>query len=77
MNSQHLRLKWHFEKLDKYGPWTVAHWSKVLFLDKSTFFAFHLEIEVWRKTGEAQNPSCLKSNENFSVHTCTDGEILR
>ncbi len=21
MNSQHLRLKWHFEKLDKYGPW--------------------------------------------------------
>ncbi len=20
MNSQHLRLKWHFEKLDKYGP---------------------------------------------------------
>ncbi len=23
MNSQHLRLKWHFEKLDKYGPRTV------------------------------------------------------
>ncbi len=21
MNSQHLRIKWHFEKLDKYGPW--------------------------------------------------------
>ncbi len=21
MNSQHLRLKLHFEKLDKYGPW--------------------------------------------------------
>ncbi len=21
-------------------------------------FAFHLEIKVWRKTGEAQNPSC-------------------
>ncbi len=20
MNSQHLRLKWYFEKLDKYGP---------------------------------------------------------
>ncbi len=20
MNSQHLRLKWHLEKLDKYGP---------------------------------------------------------
>ncbi len=25
-------------------------------------FAFHLEIKVWRKTGEAQNPSCLKSS---------------
>ncbi len=24
MNSQHLRLKWHFEKLDKYGPWSVV-----------------------------------------------------
>ncbi len=24
MNSQHLRLKWHFEKLDKYGPWTLC-----------------------------------------------------
>ncbi len=24
MNSQHLRLKWHFEKLDKYGPWSVG-----------------------------------------------------
>ncbi len=23
MNSQHLRLKWHFEKLDKYGPWSL------------------------------------------------------
>ncbi len=23
MNSQHLRLKWHFEKLDKYGPCSV------------------------------------------------------
>ncbi len=23
-------------------------------------FAFHLEIKVWRKSGEAQNPSCLK-----------------
>ncbi len=24
MNSQHLRLKWHFEKLDKYGPWATS-----------------------------------------------------
>ncbi len=28
-------------------------------------FAFHLEIKVWRKTGEAQNPSCLKSSVKF------------
>ncbi len=28
-------------------------------------FAFHLEIKVWKKTGEAQNPSCLKSNVKF------------
>ncbi len=25
MNSQHLRLKWHFEKLDKYGPRAHMH----------------------------------------------------
>ncbi len=28
-------------------------------------FAFHLEIKVWRKTGEAQSPSCLKSSVKF------------
>ncbi len=32
-------------------------------------FAFHLEIKVWsleaQKTGEAQNPSCLKSSVKF------------
>ncbi len=28
-------------------------------------FAFHLEIKVWRKSGEAQNPSCLKSSVTF------------
>ncbi len=29
-------------------------------------FAFHLEIKVWRKTGEAQNPCCLKSSVKFT-----------
>ncbi len=29
-------------------------------------FAFHLEIKVWRKSGEAQNPCCLKSSVKFS-----------
>ncbi len=26
MNSQHLRLKWHFEKLAKYRPWSLDLW---------------------------------------------------
>ncbi len=30
MNSQHLRLKWHFEKLDKYGPWSFLAWTSVV-----------------------------------------------
>ncbi len=31
-------------------------------------FAFHLEIKVWiwRKSGEAQNPCCLKSSVKFA-----------
>ncbi len=46
--------------------WTVAQWSKVLFPDESTVnFAFHLEIKVWRKSEEAQNPCCLKSSVKF------------
>ncbi len=28
-------------------------------------FAFHLEIKVWRKSGEVKNPSCLKSSVKF------------
>ncbi len=50
-------LTWAKEKKN----WTVAQWSKVLKVN----FAFHLEIKVWRKTGEAQNPSCLKSSVKF------------
>ncbi len=47
----------------KHLNWTVAQWSKVLFLDKSKFcISFHLEIKVWKKMGDAQNPSCLKSS---------------
>ncbi len=30
-------------------------------------FAFHLEIKVWRKSEEAQNPCCLKSSVKFPV----------
>ncbi len=48
-------LTWAKEK----NNWTVAQWSKVLFSDESTF--------CWRKSGEAQNPCCLKSSVKFPV----------
>ncbi len=35
---------------------------KVHFSDKSTF---SISSGVWRKTGEARNPSCLKSSVKF------------
>ncbi len=58
-------LTWAKEKVN----WTVAQWSKVLFSDKSKFcISFGnqgLEAGGWRKTGEAQNPSCLKSSVKF------------
>ena len=57
------RVTWAKEKKD----WTVAQWSKVLFSDESTFcISFGNQgPRVWRKTGEAQNPSCLKSSVKF------------
>ncbi len=56
-------LTWANEK----NNWTVAHWSKVLFSDESTFcISFGNQgPRVWRKSGEAQNPCCLKSNVTF------------
>ncbi len=56
-------LTWAVEK----NNWTVAQWSKVLFSDKSKFcFSFGNQgPRVWRKSGEAQNPSCLKSSVKF------------
>ncbi len=48
---------------------TVAQWSEVLFSDKSNFgISFvnqGLESGVWRKSGEAQNLSCLTSSVKF------------
>ncbi len=48
--------------------WTVAQWSRVLFSDESKFcISFgNQDPRVWRKTGEAQNPCCLKSSVKFS-----------
>ncbi len=52
MNSQHLRLKWHFEKLDKYGPWTPV---------STCFPSFLCELEYvgdWRTQMKIFDVSC-------------------
>ncbi len=56
-------LTWAVEKKN----WTGAQWSKVLFSDESKFcISFGNQgPRVWRKSGEAQNPCCLKSSVNF------------
>ncbi len=56
-------LTWAVEKEN----WTVAQWSKVLFSDESKFcISFGNQgPRVWRKSGEAQNPCCLKSSVKF------------
>ena len=63
-------VTWAKEKKD----WTVAQWSKVLFSDESKFYISfgNQGPRVWRKSGEAQNPSCLKSSVKFlqSVMIC-------
>ncbi len=53
--------------LRKKNNLTVGQWSKVLFSDESTFcISFGNQgLRVWRKSGEAQNPSCLKSSVRF------------
>ncbi len=56
-------LTWAVEK----NNWTVAQWSKVLFSDESKFcISFGNQgPRVWRKSGEAHNPCCLKSSVKF------------
>ncbi len=56
-------LTWAVEKKN----WTVAQWSKVLFSDESKFcISFGNQgPRVWRKSGEAQNPCCLKFSVKF------------
>ncbi len=57
------RLAWAKDKKD----WTAAEWSKVMFSDESKFcISFGNQgPRVWRKRGEAQNPSCLRSSVKF------------
>nr|ACO51862.1 Transposable element Tc1 transposase [Aquarana catesbeiana] len=61
--QRHKRLTWAKGKKD----WTVAQWSKVLFSDESKFcISFGNQgPRVWRKSGEAQNPSCMRSSVKF------------
>ncbi len=56
-------LTWAVEKKN----WTVAQWSKVLFSDERKFcISFGNQgPRVWRKSGESQNPCCLKSSVKF------------
>ncbi len=64
LNQRHQkRLTWAVEKKN----WTVAQWSKVLFSDESKFcISFGNQgPRVWRKSGEAQIPCCLKSSVKF------------
>ncbi len=66
------RLTWAVEKKN----WTVVQWSKVLFPVESKFsISFGNQgPRVWRKSGEAHNPFCLKSSVKFSqsVMICQD-----
>ncbi len=57
------RLTWAKKKKN----WTVTQRSKVLFSDESKFcISFGNQgPRVWRKGGEAQSPSCLKSSVKF------------
>ncbi len=56
-------LTWAKEKKN----WTVAQWSKFLFSEKSKIFISFVNQgpRVWRKSGEAHSPSCLKSSVKF------------
>ncbi len=53
--------------------WTVAQWSKVLFSDKSKFcITFGNQV---LETGEAHNPSSLKSSVKFSKSVMIWGAV--
>ncbi len=65
LNQKHHQK--HLTRAKEKKNWTVAQWSKVLFSDESKFcISFGNQgPRVWRKSGEAQNPCCLKSSVKF------------
>ncbi len=63
----------HFTWAKEKNNWTFAQWSKILFLDKSTL---NVSSGVWRKSVEAQNPSCLKSSVKFPKSVMICGAVM-
>ncbi len=51
MNSQHLRLKWHFEKLDKYGPWPATESSMCKLNKYLKYMVYGLSLQCERSCG--------------------------
>lgn len=46
----------------------VAQWSKVFFSDERNFCIFlGNQPPIWRRNGDVQNPSCLKSRHEVST----------
>ncbi len=67
-------LTWAKEK----NNWTVAQWSKVLFSDESKCCISFVNQgpRGWRKSGEEQNPCCLKSRVKFPVSDDLGRDVL-
>ncbi len=67
------RLTWAKEKKN----WTVAQWFKVLFSDERKFCTSfgNQGPRVWRKSGEAHSPSCLKSSVKFPQYVMIWGAM--
>ncbi len=65
LNQRHCQK--HLTLAVEKNNWNVAQWSKVLFSDESKFcISFGNQgPRIRRKSGEAQNPCCLKSSVKF------------
>ena len=63
LSQRRKRPNWAKEKKD----WTVGQWSNVLFSHESKVcLSFGNQgPRVWKKTGEEQNPSCLRSSVKY------------
>uniref|UniRef100_A0A8C6KFX3 Tc1-like transposase DDE domain-containing protein n=1 Tax=Nothobranchius furzeri TaxID=105023 RepID=A0A8C6KFX3_NOTFU len=73
MKQRKKRLAWAKDKKD----WTDAEWSKVMFSDESKFcISFGNQgPRVWWKSGEAQNPRCMRSSVKFPLSVMVWGAM--